>query len=251
MRKLIALLVISLVLAATTTVALGEELSGLEIMTKVDENGYFPTAYSRAKMIIRARNREMVKEMEMWSEGDTRSGLVTFLNPGDRGSKYLKIEDELWMFFPHADDLVKISGHMLRQGMMGSDFSFSDALEADNLPELYTFTVVGEEEIVGRPTYVIEAEALPGAEVSYAKRKGWIDQERFVPLREELYAVSGKLLKVSTTKKVEYINGRYIPTEVVMEDQLKRNSSTTMILTHIEVGVEIPEGLLSLRSLMR
>ena len=152
---------------------------------------------------------------------------------------------------PHADDLVKISGHMLRQGMMGSDFSYSDALEADKLTELYTFTVVGEEEIDSRPTYVIEAEALPGAEVSYAKRKGWIDQERFVPLREELYAVSGKLLKVSTTKKVEYINGRYIPTEVVMEDQLKRNSSTTMILTHIEVGVEIPEGLLSLRSLMR
>ncbi len=250
MKRLLVVLTAALVLLAGLP-ALAAELTGAEIMEKVDDNAYFSTSHMRATMTIRSRNREMVKEMEAWGDAESKAGLMTFHNPGDRGTKYLKLGDELWMFFPNADDLVKISGHMLRQGMMGSDFSYSDAIESEKMTELYDFTVVGKEKLDGRTAYVIEANALPGTEVSYAKRKSWIDTERFVALKEELYAASGKLMKVMTTKKIQEIDGRYIATEVVMEDQLKRNSSTTLTITELTVGVDIPAGLLSLRSLMR
>ena len=44
------------------------------------------------------------------------NSLIEFTNPRDRGTKYLKRGDELWMFFPDAEDLVRISGHMLNRG---------------------------------------------------------------------------------------------------------------------------------------
>lgn len=250
MKKVFAI-ALALALTISSLPGLAAELTGAQIMAKVDKNAYFPTSHMQAKMVIRSRNRELVKEMEIWSDAEKKAGLAVFHNPGDRGTKYLKLGDELWMFFPNADDLVKISGHMLRQGMMGSDISYSDAMESEKLTELYSFSLIGTENIEGRPCYVVEANALPDAKVSYAKRKACVDMQWFVPMREELYAASGKLLKVAETKEVRVVGDRHIATHIVMSDQLKRNSSTALVLTDIEVGVEIPDGMLSLRSLMR
>ena len=47
---------------------------------------------------------------------------------------------------PRAERVQKISGHMLRQGMMGSDMSYEDMLEAADFEEKYEAEVVGEEE---------------------------------------------------------------------------------------------------------
>lgn len=248
LRRLCAVLL--LMLPLTSVRALGAELTGSQIIAKVDENAYFETSHMIAEMIIRQGRREMRKEMEAWGQGNT-GGLVVFLNAADRGTKYLKLNDELWMFFPHADDLVKISGHMLNQGMMGSDFSYADAMESNKLTKSYSFTVVGEEFIDERACYVIEGIALPDAKVSYPKRKSWVDKDRFVVLQEELYAASGKLLKIATTEEVRQIGDRYVTTQITMRNLLKRNSSTTMIVKDLEINIPIPEGLLSLRSLMR
>ena len=51
----------------------------------------------------------------MISLTDKQNSLTEFTNPGS-GTKFLKRGDELWMFFPDAEDIVKISGHMLNQG---------------------------------------------------------------------------------------------------------------------------------------
>lgn len=149
-----------------------------------DDNEYFESARFEAEMVIVSGSRQMVKTMTSYVQED--NGLVVFTNPRDRGTKFLKRGDDLWMFFPDAEDLVKISGHMLNQGIMGSDFSYQDVMEADKLTDLYAFELVGEEELDGRPCYVLEGIAVEGQDVSYYRRKSWIDSERFVGLREEL-----------------------------------------------------------------
>ena len=54
--------------------------------------------------------------------------------------------------------------------------------------------LVGEETIDGQKLCFTEL-SVKVADVSYEKRKTWIDQERFVTLNEELCAKSGQLLK--------------------------------------------------------
>lgn len=225
-------------------------LTADEIIARVDANAYRESAYSRSRMIIRQGRREMVKEMEAWADGDG-NGLVEFTNPADRGTKYLKLGKELWMYFPQADDLVRISGHMLRQGFMGSDFSYEDALESEQLLDRYTFTLEGTEACGERECYVLTATARPGVEVAYARRRMWVDRELFVVRREELYAASGRLLKVADVERVEEIAGRYIPTQLTMRDVLRRDSSTTLIVDYVELDVALPPGLFSLQTLMR
>lgn len=225
-----------------------------EIINRRDDNEFFTSARIEAEMIVVKGNRKMVKEMVSISDGE--NSLTEFTNPGDRGTKYLKRGDKLWMFFPDAEDLVPISGHMLEQSMMGSDFSYKDMMESDKLTELYNFEIIGEEKIkygeeeIERLCYILEGIKKEGKEdVQYYRRKMWIDKERFIGVKEELYAQSGRLLKVSKITKIEEIEGRWFPMESFMEDKLQKNSRTEFIINSIEFNPEIPEGTFTLENL--
>ena len=251
MKKMTVGLTVSIILililsAGIFPVAFGA-LTAEKIIKRRDDNEYYDSAKAEVEMVIINRNRRIVKNMTSYAQGD--NALVLFTNPRDRGTKFLKRGDDLWMFFPDAEDLVKISGHMLNQGIMGSDFSYQDVMEADKLTDLYRFELVGEEELNGRPCYVLEGTAIEGKEVSYYRRKAWIDQERFVGLKEELYARSGRLLKVATVARVEKIEGRWYPMEAVMEDKLRKDTRTEFVVKAIEFNPEIPEGTFTLENL--
>lgn len=241
-------LVLLLALACGASAFGQEPITADEVIARVDANAYVESGYFESTMIIRTGRRELVKQMQIWADG-AGNGLVTFVNPADAGTKYLKLGDELWMYFPEADDLVKISGHMLRQGFMGSDFSYEDAIGSERLQDLYDVILTGVEPCDDSTCYVLEATAKPGVEVTYARRRMWVDAELFVVLREELLAANGKLLKTARVDKIEQIDGRYFATRITMEDALRQNSSTTLILDRVDLDVHIPEDLFTLRSL--
>jgi len=243
---LLAGIVISILLSSLiiTTAA---EMTAEEIINKRDDNEYFDTAQMEAEMIIVSGSRKIIKNMDALT--DKKNSLVEFTNSQDRGTKFLKREDDLWMFFPDAEEIIKISGHMLNQGMMGSDFSYQDVMEADKLTDLYDFEIIGEEEFDGRPCYVLEGIAREGVKVSYYRRVSWIDKERFIGLKEELYAESGRILKETKVKVIEEIEGRWVPTNSVMENKLRKDTYTEFTITQIKFNLEIPEETFSLQNL--
>jgi negative regulator of sigma E activity len=224
-----------------------EEMTAEEIINKRDNNEYFDTAQMEAEMIIVSGSRKITKTMVALT--DKKNSLAEFTNSQDRGTKFLKREDDLWMFFPDAEEIIKISGHMLNQGMMGSDFSYQDVMESDKLTDLYDFKIIKEEVLDGRPCYVLEGIAREGVKVSYYRRVSWIDKERFIGLKEELYAQSGRLLKESKVNKIEEIEGRWVSIDSVMENKLRKDTYTEFIITQINFNPEIPEETFSLQNL--
>lgn len=222
-------------------------INAVEIMQRVDDFQYADSLKMEAEMLIVNGNRQMKKEMVIY--GQKTSALVEFTNPRDRGTKFLKIADDLWMFFPDAEEVVKISGHMLEQGLMGSDFSYQDAMESEKLSDLYDFTIVREENFAGRLCYLIEAVMKEGVQVSYYRRLSWVDAERFVILKEELYARSGRLLKVFEAKKVDIVDDRWYITRSLMENKLKKNTRTEMQIIDIQLDVQFDQSIFSLQNL--
>ena len=244
-------IILSFALLMSGTV-LAEQLTPEGIMERVDENEHIEAARMESEMIIQDRDREMIKEMIVYIESDNRrsNSLTEFVNPRDRGTKYLKLGDDLWMYFSDAEDLVSISGHMMREGMMGSDFSYEDALESEQLTDLYEFELVGEEKVNDRDAYVLSAVAREGEEVSYYERKLWVDRERFVILREEYFSTGGRLLKVLEVEEVQqFTDGRWFPVKSVMNDKLKEDSQTVHKIHEIDFDYEIPADLITLDAL--
>ncbi|MFW5981148.1 MAG: outer membrane lipoprotein-sorting protein [bacterium] len=245
-KKSFLLTIILLLVVSSTLVS---AMTAEEIINSLEENEHYTSAYIEAEMHVVQGNR--TREMRLNSIGEGDNALVEFTHPpAERGTKFLKRGDTLYMYFPEAEDIVQASGHMLEDNMMGSDFSYQDMMEENRLTDLYDFKLLEEEEIDGREAYVLEGIKKEGAEnVQYYRRKIWIDKERFIGLREELYAESGRLLKISWVEKVEEIDGRWFPMESVMEDQLRKDTETRFIINHIEFEPEIEEGTFSQESL--
>jgi len=250
MQKIKRLLLIGItisILFSSLTITIAAEMTAEEIINKRDDNEYFDSVKIEAEMIIVSGSRKITKTMVVLS--DKKNSLVEFTNLQDRGTKFLKREDDLWMFFPDAEEIIKISGHMLNQRMMGSDFSYQDIMESDKLTDLYNFKIIKEEEIDKHPCYVLEGIAREGVKVSYYRRVSWVDKERFVGLKEELYTQSGRLLKETRVNEIKELEGRWIPIDSVMENKLRKNTYTGFKITQIDFNPQIPEGTFALQSL--
>ncbi|MBD3181991.1 outer membrane lipoprotein-sorting protein [Candidatus Poribacteria bacterium] len=254
MKKIILSISITFILILSLYVYSQENsLTGEEIMKKVDENAFYEKIEYRGKMIIKKGDKSRFKTMHVYAEGEEKA-LIEFTNPGDAGTKYLKLSNELWIYFPDAEEIVKISGHMLRESMMGSDFSYEDMMENEKLLEKYDVDVIGSEIVKQaeeeRSCYVLELNAKE-KDVTYAKRKVWVDKERFVVLKGQLFALSGKLLKEMVVNKVQKYDNRYFATELVMTNKLIDDSSTVFQMEEIDFDVDFPDRIFSKRSLER
>jgi outer membrane lipoprotein-sorting protein len=215
-----------------------------EIIEKVDENMSSENRIFESSMTIHGKRNSRTITSKTYSVGDKQS-FTEYLSPArEEGTKMLKLEDQLWIYSPSTDRTIQISGHMLRQSVMGSDLSYEDMMDDRKLTETYNATVIGEEEIDGRKTWVLELTAKVD-DVAYASRKLWVDTERFVPLREELYAKSGQLLKRSTMSDVVQIEGRWFLKTIVYKDMLKQGDGTEFKVLDIKFNQDIPEYIFS------
>jgi len=242
------LLVISI---ALTCGKAGEDLTAEEILAMRDKNMVFDTAYSEIDMIITIGKRIIEKRLTSYTEG-TEKSFIEFLSPArDRGTKMLKTGKVLKIYFPSAERVMRLSGHMLRQSMMGSDFSYEDLTEtAEELRKEYDVKLLGEEVFAAAQCYVLELESKIENK-TYFFIKIWVDKERYIGLKVEFYAKSEKLLKVLTVEDIKSFKNRYYPTKVTMEDKLRKNSKTEMIIKTIEFDIQIPQGTFTERNLMR
>jgi outer membrane lipoprotein-sorting protein len=243
-KALLSVFLISLLSFATQTP------SGDWILQKIDENIGSDNKISVGKMIIHGRRGSRTIESKSWIQGDDQSFTEYLSPPREKGTKMLKIGDELWTYSPSTDRTIRISGHMLRQSVMGSDLSYEDLMEDRRLQNDYDAEVMGEENIGDRPCWVMTLTAKK-EDIAYFSRKIWVDKERFVSLREERYAKSGKLIKTAQVKDVRRIDNRWIPAEMVFKDELKTGKGTEFIIESIEFNADIPDYVFSKASLRR
>ncbi|MEI7503718.1 MAG: outer membrane lipoprotein-sorting protein [Paludibacter sp.] len=213
--------------------------SGKTILDKVDKNMSAKTRIMTAKMEIKGVRNTRTMVSKTYSEGDHKA-YTEYLAPArEKGTKMLKLENQLWIYSPATDRIVQISGHMLRQSVMGSDMSYEDVMNDTPLLEQYKAEVTGEEAIDGRKCWVLTLTAFI-ANVTYFSQKMWVDEERNVPLKVDLFAKSGKLLKRTTLSDVQKIQGRWFPKMMVYKDMLKEGDGTKMTIEEIQLDTNIP-----------
>jgi outer membrane lipoprotein-sorting protein len=221
-----------------------EAQTGDEILRRADENIVSETKVSVARMIIQERREIRTVELKSWTRGMKQS-FTEFLAPArDKGTKMLKLEDQLWTYTPSTDRIILIAGHMLRQSVMGSDLSYEDLMEDPALHNLYTAAIAGEESILGRACWSLDLSSR-GGDIAYQSRKVWVDKERFALLREDRFAKSGKLLKTTEVKETRKIGSKWVATDVIVKDVLKAGNGTEFQVESIEFNAAIPPQLFS------
>lgn len=245
MKKLIPIffLLIPIILSA-------EYPSGKSLLRKIDANMYSENIVSISQMKIYGKRSSKTMKLKSWKNGEDNSFSEYLSPPKDAGTKMLKLGDDLWIYNPSADREIQISGHMLRQSVMGSDLSYEDMMEEDEINKLYQAKVIGEEIINDSDCWIVMLTAkVP--DVAYQTRKMWIDKTKFIALKEERFGKSGKLLKVTTVEEIFQIGKRWYPRKMIFKDVLKKGNGTEFYIESIEFDVKIPASIFSKASLRK
>ena len=220
------------------------------IIDKVDFNMTSKTKITKSQMVVHGRRSSRTLESISYTRGHEESYTKYLAPEREKGTKMLKLEDRLWIYTPSTDRTIQLSGHMLRQSVMGSDFSYEDMMEDRKLLDVYEAKVIAEEAIDGKLCWVLELNAKVD-DATYQSRKMWIEKEHYVPLKEELFAKSGQLLKKTEMSDVRQVDGRWYPYKVNYKDMLKDGKGTDFIILEVQINAEISPHILSKAALRK
>jgi outer membrane lipoprotein-sorting protein len=221
-----------------------------DLLKAIDANLVSENVILVSTMIVASERGERSIKSKTWKKGSDES-FTEYLEPArERGVKMLKIKNDLWIFYPAADRIVKIAGHMLRQSLMGSDLSYEDMMENRKLTDMYEARVVEKAVINGRDCLVLKLEAKQD-DVAYPLQKLWVDAERHLSLKSELSAKSGKLLKQIEVKEVKQFGKRWYPVRLIYKDMLGTSKGTQIMIDSIDFDQQIPASIFNKSSLSK
>lgn len=226
------------------------DMSTQDILARVDQNMSPESRITNSTMIINGERETRTLKSKGWTQGIEKSYSVYLSPPRDKGTKMLKLNDELWTYTPSTDRTIKIAGHMLRQSLMGSDVSYEDFMEDPKLSNNYNGKITGEETINGRPCYVLYLTAKK-EDIAYYYRRIWVDKDRFIPLKEELLGKSGDILKTLSINEVFQIGQRWYPKRMKFKDMMQSGNGTEIIIDSIQLDVNIPDYIFSTASMRK
>ena len=115
--------------------------------------------------------------------------------------------------------------------------------ELENQVRMYKqigFRELHREKIEDRDVWKMELTALVD-DINYFKRILWVDKERYVPIKEDLFAKSGELLKRISFYNFKKTDGRWYPRKINYRDMLKNGKGTDFIINEIKFNVSIPD----------
>lgn len=217
-------------------------LSGIEIIDRVDNNLVANTISYTAKIQVSIGGEIRTKELIGYVQGKDKAYLEFTAPARDKNTRFLKLDNEMWIYIKEVEKATKIAGHMLRQSFAGTDFSYEDVTSNQKRKEQYDIKLIGMDTIFNRACYQLELIAKL-ENVTYYRRMLWIDAEYFYPLKEELYAKSGKLIKEITISDFKKIGNKNFPTKIRMENKLRRNTYTELVLENVKLDEVIPERI--------
>ena len=221
---------------------------GNKILAEIDKNMSASTRYIESTMIVHGKRNDRTMTSKSYAEGFLKS-FTEYLSPArEKGTKMLKLKNEMWMYSPSTDRTIMISGHMLRQSVMGSDLSYEDMMDDRKLNEIYNAEITGEETFSDRKCYTLSLISKVD-DAAYHSQKIWVDVERMIPLQQELYAKSGQLLKRVTFFDIKQVQGRWYPMKMIYKDVLKDGEGTEWLINKIQFDITIPEHIFNKASL--
>ena len=272
------LLLGSICLVAFTNTALTQDLSGFDIMKLVDDaqRETNDSSFNRMQLSsckfgvtdgrITCAERPRVKSLESVAKNygpelkDTKSVTITLEPAAERGIGMLSFaydetgrDNETWLYLSALGRVKRLaSGDSDEEtepaSLFGSEFTTEDT-ETGKLEE-YAFNVLEETTTAGRAVWKVEQ--IPNEErakkTRYSRQIHYIDKERYVGLRSEMYDQYDKEVKRLMASRVELVNDVWMARSLTMMN-LVTNRLSNMAFVEIYTDLDIQDEFLTQRTL--
>lgn len=217
----------------------------------------------QGKMRAAEKPRVSVLEVVSKDEGidnkDSRSVSIVIEPIRDKGISMLTYayaaldkDDDNWIYLPALGKVKRLVSSSENSdesaSFFGSEFSVED-MTSRKIDD-YAYKLLEEVEYGNRPAWVLELIPTPerAKKSMYGKVVLWIDKERHIILRQDLYDRNGLLFKRLSTSNIERINDVWVARKAEMNNLLTRRV-TVMELITVAYNVEVPSEFLTQRTL--
>jgi outer membrane lipoprotein-sorting protein len=229
-----------------------------ELAHRSEDNMRSDRTFFRGKMTVVSPRltRPRVVAFHSWEDRPAKKSLIRIDTPAkDKGSGFLKLHPNLWMYVPRVERTVRIPPSMMLQSWMGSDFSNDDLMRESSELEDYDHRVLGIDPAtngdVPRRAYVLEYKPHEDAAVVWGKIIAWLDVETGAPLRQDFYDEEGALLRVMRFSDYRTIGNRHVPHHWSMLPLEKPGHSTEIEIQEMQFDIEIDDDVFTTRNLKR
>lgn len=224
MKRVLLLGLAALILSGVGNLT-AQELSGRDIMIKVDDRPDGDDRQASMEMVLINKNgKERIRSIKSFSKdyGKDKKSVMVFLKPADvKGTGFLSWEydeqdkdDDRWLYMPALKKARRISGKSKNDYFMGSDFTYDDM--GDRNIDEDTHELLREEEVNGQKCWVVKSTPVE-KDQDYDYRTCWVRQDIFMAVQVEYYNDMG-LMKKLLVEDIENIDGFWTAGKFVMEN---------------------------------
>jgi outer membrane lipoprotein-sorting protein len=226
---------------------------GADALALVEQSFNYMRGKSSVSTVIMTIHRpswEREMTIKAWTRGQKDSLFYIDSPPKDHGNGTLKRGQEMWMYNPKINRIIKVPPSMMSQSWMGSDFSNNDLAKSDSLLTDYTHSIVGTETQEGKRVYLIKSMPKPNAPVVWGMQKLKV-REDLIWLSEEFYDEDLQPVKVMTTLEIQLLGGKLYPKVWRMREVDETDKYTELTYTALEFRSTLPDSFFSQTSLRK
>jgi len=208
----------------------------------------------RLTMTIQTPEWSRSLEVEGWNKDRTLAFIVIRAPAKDRGETTLRRKNEMWLWLPKVERVIKIPPTMMHSSWQGSDFNYEDIVKADSIVKDYDHKLLSKKHEEGRTVYHIQADPKPDAPVVWGKiitDVALYDDQSVVPLLEEDYSERGELIRTITLSDVKILGGRRVPSKLVCVPSNKPGQKTTLVYHDLEFDLPLKDSFFSYQRLQK
>ena len=183
---------------------------------------------SYTEMIITVVRPKWKKEMTMkgWSVGVDYFTSVVLSPAKEKGTVFLKRENEVWNYVPSIERTIKLPPSMMMQNWMGTDFTNDDLVQRSSITDDYTNTIIGEETIDDLDCWIIQLIPKEDAPVVWGKLIMWIDKKDYMQLKTQFFDEYDDMVNVMNSKIIKNFGGKKLPSVIEFVPLEKEGNKT-------------------------
>ncbi len=227
---------IALFLAASASLLAAAGPDFKSMLKAVDEMGDFGKQdFSAVYSIVTEKPGEnpSTTEIQIYRR-DVQNQFVILINKPEKqkGQGYLKIDDNVWFFDPESGNF---SHSTIKENIQNSQAKNSD-FKKHTFSEDYEISSTAAGKLGAFETWILDLKARTN-EVSYQHVRLTIRKDKSVPLKEEDYSVSEKLMR-TVLYLPTYVEaaGKLIPAKIKMIDELNKGEQSVLTISNVRVG---------------
>ncbi|TLU66378.1 outer membrane lipoprotein-sorting protein [Thalassotalea litorea] len=220
--------------------------SGVDLLKKMDELYRSDTSVATMKMTIVTPDWQRTLEMDSWTRGMDDTFIRVLEPKKDRGVTTLKIDQQMWNYFPKINKVIKVPPSMMMGSWMGSDFTNDDLVRESSLVDDYhvdnedlgdniLLTLTPKQETVtvwGKITILVKSDSL-------------------LPIKQTYFNEKGSKVRVMTFSDVREFSGKTIPATMTMEPLNKKGHKTIIQYEQAKFDVEIANSVFTQRNMKK